>query len=514
MKDRTVVNRRIARNTFLLYVRMVLLMFIGLYTSRVVLKTLGVSDYGIYNLVGGFVAMIAYMNTVFVASTQRFLSFSLGENDEDNVVRVFCSSLTVHLILAFAIIVIAETVGLWIVNSQLVINPSRMYAANWVFQCSIMSLLFTIFGIPFNACVVAHEHMSVYAYISIFDAISKLLIAYALSYVQTDKLILYAFLLVVVSLVDVLLIWIYCKKKFQECKFCLILDKKIISRMSSYAGWTAVGTMGFTFKDQALNIILNIFFGTVVNAARGISIQVSGIVNQFATNFFMAVSPQITKQYASGNIDGSCRLVYSSAKFAFFLLAIIVVPIFINIDFILHAWLDVVPEYTSQFLQIVLIATLIGSLSTSTTTAIQATGKIRNFQIGISLIFLLELPIAYFLLSKGFKPYWAAMPSIATQTIGVFFRFYILRKQVTSYDYRYFMYSVVSRSILIVGLCFACMVYIARSFDTCLTTFVFTSLISLFLMSFAIFYCGLNLNERRYILEYIRKIIHKLIHKQ
>lgn len=509
MEDKEIVNKRIARNTFLLYVRMILLMFIGLYTSRVVLKTLGVSDYGIYNLVGGFVAMIAYMNTVFVASTQRFLSFSLGENDENNLVRVFCSSLTVHLILAFAIVVIAETVGLWIVNTQLVIDPSRMYAANWVFQCSIMSLLFTIFGIPFNACVVAHEHMGVYAYISIFDAISKLLIAYALWYIQIDKLILYALLLVVVSFVDVLLIWTYCKKKFPECKFSLIWDKKIISKMSSYAGWTAVGTMGFTFKDQALNIILNLFFGTVVNAARGISIQVNGIVNQFATNFFMAVSPQITKQYASGNIDGSCKLVYSSAKFAFFLLAIIVVPIIINIDFILRVWLDVVPEYTSQFLQIVLIGTLIGSLSTSTTTAIQATGKIRNFQIGISLIFLLELPIAYLLLFKGYKPYWAAMPSIVTQTIGVFFRFYMLKQQVASYDYRLFMYSVVFRSFLIVGVCFACMVYISRSFEVCLTTFVCTSLISLSLMSVAIFYCGLSCNERQYVLNYIRKIINK-----
>ena len=403
MDNKISINKRIAKNTLLLYLRMLLLMIVGLYTSRVVLLAIGISDYGIYNVVGGFVSMIAYVNTVFVAATQRFLSYSLGENDKDKLKKMFCTSLTVHLVLASVIFIIAETLGLWVVNTQLVIEPARSVAANWVYQCSVLSLMFTIAGMPYNACIVAHEHMNVYAYISIFDAVAKLAVVFALWFINTDKLILYAILLVGVSIVDVAFVRYYCRKYFEESHYAFLLDKRLIKKMASYAGWTAIGTLGFTFKDQVLNIILNLFFGTFVNAARG----------------------------ASGNIEGSIKLVYSSAKCAFFLLSIIIIPFSINMDFVLKLWLGIVPNYANEFLQIILISTLIGSLSISTTTAIQATGNIRNFQLGISLIFLCELPVAYLILSRGYSPYCAALPSIVTQFIGVFFRFYILTRQVS-----------------------------------------------------------------------------------
>ncbi|WP_288785262.1 lipopolysaccharide biosynthesis protein [Bacteroides acidifaciens] len=507
MNDNTSINRRIAKNTLLLYLRMILLIAVGLYTSRVVLKTLGISDYGIYNVVGGFISMIAYMNTVFVAATQRFLSYSLGQNDELHLKRVFCTSLTVHIFLAFVILLLAETFGLWIINTKLIIEPSRLVAANWVYHCSILSLLFTIIGVPYNACIVAHEHMNVYAYISIFDAVAKLIIVYVLCFVDCDKLILYSLLLVCVSIIDVLLFQVYCRKKFEECHFIFLLDGKMIKKMTSYAGWTAIGTLGFTFKDQAFNIILNLFFGTVVNAARGVAVQVNGIINQFASNFFMAVSPQITKQYASGSIDRSISLVYASAKFAFFLLSIIIIPFSINMNYILEIWLDIVPNYTNEFLQIILISTLIGSLSTSTTTAIQATGNIRNFQIGISIIFLCELPIAYLLLLNGYNPYYAAVPSIVTQFIGILFRFYILNKQVKGYNFKYFMVSVVFRSLMVIGICFMLMHYIAAFMKPCLVTLISTSVVSTIFTFLMIFFLGFNVRERQIAKTYIEKIV-------
>lgn len=509
MDNKISINKRIAKNTLLLYLRMLLLIIVGLYTSRVVLLTLGISDYGIYNVVGGFVSMIAYMNTVFVAATQRFLSYSLGENDKDKLKKMFCTSLTVHLILACIIFIIAETLGVWVVNAQLVIDPTRTISANWVYQCSVLSLLFTIVGIPYNACIVAHEHMNVYAYISIFDAVAKLVVVFALWLIDADKLIMYSILLVGVSIIDVAFVCFYCRKKFNESHYEFLLDKQLIKKMTSYAGWTAIGTLGFTFKDQVLNIILNLFFGTVVNAARGVAVQVNGIVNQFASNFFMAVSPQITKQYASGNIDGSIKLVYSSAKFAFFLLSIIIIPFSMNMDFVLKLWLGIVPNYASEFLQIILISTLIGALSTSTTTAIQATGNIRNFQLGISLIFLCELPIAYFMLSKGYSPYCAALPSIVTQLKILFFRFYILTKQVPGYSFKYFIYSVVLRSMLVIGGCFAIAHYVIGFMEPCLMTLLNSSIVIIFFTSLVIYLGGLNNDEKQVAKNYLQSFFKK-----
>lgn len=509
MDNKISINKRIAKNTLLLYLRMLLLMIVGLYTSRVVLLAIGISDYGIYNVVGGFVSMIAYVNTVFVAATQRFLSYSLGENDKDKLKKMFCTSLTVHLVLASVIFIIAETLGLWVVNTQLVIEPARSVAANWVYQCSVLSLMFTIAGMPYNACIVAHEHMNVYAYISIFDAVAKLAVVFALWFINTDKLILYAILLVGVSIVDVAFVRYYCRKYFEESHYAFLLDKRLIKKMASYAGWTAIGTLGFTFKDQVLNIILNLFFGTFVNAARGVAVQVNGIVNQFASNFFMAVSPQITKQYASGNIEGSIKLVYSSAKCAFFLLSIIIIPFSINMDFVLKLWLGIVPNYASEFLQIILISTLIGSLSISTTTAIQATGNIRNFQLGISLIFLCELPVSYLILSRGYSPYCAALPSIVTQFIGVFFRFYILTRQVSEYYFKYYAFSVVLRSMLVVGGCWVIVNYTIGNPKPGFLTLLGSSIAIIAFMFLVIYLLGLNKNERKALNSCIRRIAKK-----
>ena len=294
-------NKRIAKNTLLLYFRMLLTIVVGLYTSRVVLNTLGVNDYGVYNVVGGIVAMLSFLNSALTAASQRFIAFELGRGDLSKLKKIFCTSVTIHATLAAIIFVIAETVGLWFVNTHLNIDADRMVAANWVYQFSIFTFMLTVLSVPYNSCIVAHEHMNTFAYISILEVTLKLLIVYLLLVINYDKLITYGILVFAVALVVRLTYGIYSKRHFEECTYHFSFDKQLFKEMFSFAGWSVVGNLGFSFKDQAANIILNLFFGTVVNAARGIALQVNGIISGFSTNFMMALNPQITKQYAAGN---------------------------------------------------------------------------------------------------------------------------------------------------------------------------------------------------------------------
>lgn len=502
-------NNRIAKNTLLLYIRMFVTMAIGLYTSRIVLQTLGVNDYGIYNVVGGFVAVLAYANSVFVSATQRFLSFSLGKNRKEDVSRVFSTAVTVHYILGVIVLLLAETLGLWFVNTQLNIDEGRMVAANWVYQCAVISLFLNIVSVPYNSSIIANEHMDFFAYVSIFEALAKLGAVYMLCVLPFDKLIINAVLWALIAIVVRYVYIIYCKKKFPECSYHFIWDKSLLKKMSSYAGWTAVGTLGFTFKEQFFNILLNIFLGTAINAARGIAMQVSGIVNQFASNFFMAVQPQITKQYASGQIDRSRKLVYSSAKLVVCLLSMVAIPLILNLDYLLELWLVKVPQYTCEFLVIILVSTLIGSFASPVTTAIQATGNIRNFQIGVAIIFLLELPIAYILLSNGYEPYLAATPALATQAIAVIYRFFILHRLVDGYSsIRYFI-NVVARTAAIIGISFVINYAIHSQFSQSFMLLVWSSLLSAIITGVLVYSFVVSREERMMINGMIAKVLHK-----
>lgn len=378
-------NKRIAKNTILLYLRMLLTIVVGLYTSRVVLNTLGVSDYGVYNVVGGIVAMLSFLNSALTAASQRFISFELGRGDKDKLKTIFCTSVTIHAILAIIIFIIAETVGLWFVNTHLNIEPTRMTAANWVYQCSILTFMLTIVSVPYNSCIVAHEHMNAFAYVSILEVILKLLIVFLLLVINYDKLITYGILVLCVAFIIRLIYGLYCKRHFEECTYHFIFNKTLFKEMFSFAGWSVVGNLGFSFKDQVANVILNIFFGTVINAARGVALQVNGIISGFSSNFIMALNPQITKQYATGNIQNSMNLVYAGCRYSFYLLALVSIPVIINMDYILKLWLYNVPEYTSEFLKLALVAALINSIAQPLVTALQATGKIKIFQISICI---------------------------------------------------------------------------------------------------------------------------------
>ena len=505
-------SKRIAQNTILLYFRMFITMAVSLYTSRIVLNVLGISDYGIYNIVGGIITIASFLNSAMVAASQRFISFELGRGDIKRLNNVFCTSVNIHLLIALIIVIIGETIGLWFVNSQLNIPEDRMVAANWVYQFSILTFIFTIISVPYNSCIVAHEHMKVYAYISIFEVIMKLVIVYALLISTFDHLILYSILLSLVSIIIRCIYSIYCNKHFKECKYHKKIDKNLTLKMFSFAGWSVLGNMGFTFKDQISNIILNIFFGTTINAARGIGLQISNLINTFSTNFTMALNPQITKQYAAGNLYESRKLVFTGARLTFFLLSIISIPVIINIDYILKIWLGTVPKYTSEFMILSIITCLLYSLSSSITTAIQATGNVKVFQITISIIMLSELPVDYLLMKLGYKPYYIMFPTIATYSIAIFFRYLILKRLVPNYKFKPYFFDVVLRCLLVFSICIIISVFIRYRFNDTFISLIVTSVISFLITGVIIFYGGLKRNEQYIILEKVKIALAKYQH--
>lgn len=498
-------NKTIAKNTIMLYMRMLLMTFVGLYTSRVILSELGISDFGIFNVVGGFVSMLAYLNTVFIDASQRFISVALGKNDNNVVRKTFSTSLSIHFIIATIVFVAAETVGLWFVNTKLNIDPNRMYAANWVYQCTILSLLFTIINIPYKSMIVAKEHMHIYAYVSVIEAIMKLAIVYMLQLVSYDKLIVYSVLYLCVSIVLPLWYMIYSKKNFSECSFSLTKDKGVFKEMMSYSTWVIVGNLGFTFKDQFSNIIINVFCGTIVNAARGIAGQVNGLVTSFANNFLMALSPQITKQYSSGNSTRSFILVCRGAKYAFYLMAIITIPILVNIDFLLNLWLKEVPLYTSSFVTITLIASIFYASSKTLTIAIQAGGDIKYFQIGISIIMLLELPIAYIFLKLGYKPYYAMLPAIFTNIVGILYRLYIAKKTISFHLVKEYLIEIFIKCTPIITIGIVVSLFIGSLINNVVICFFITSIFSVLFTCILIYLFGLDSFEKEFVKSHVKQ---------
>ena len=504
-------NKRIAKNTLLLYFRMLLTIVVGLYTSRVVLNTLGVSDYGVYNVVGGIVAMLSFLNSALSAASQRFLAFELGRGDLSRLRKIFCTSVTIHVALAVIIFIIAETIGLWFVNAYLNIDADRMVAANWVYQFSIFTFMLTVVSVPYNACIIAHEHMNAFAYVSILEVTLKLLIVYLLLVINCDKLITYGILVFGVALIVRLTYGIYCKHHFRECSYRFAFERHLAKEMFAFAGWSVIGNIGFTFKDQWANIILNLFFGTTVNAARGIAMQVNGILLNFSNNFMIALAPQITKQYASGNKTQCIQLVYAGSRYSFYLLTLVAIPVIINTDYILNLWLGIVPEFTAEFMQLSLIASLINSMAIPLVIAIQATGQIKVFQIIICMIMLCELPLAYLILYFGGSPYMAMCPTVFVTFVGLFARFLILKRLVPRYDLKYFTFAIVVKNLSLGFLCFCFSSFIHRMLGGGLFAFVSSSAISCFIVLIVFYSLGLTVSERMVVRKKMKsKLLHML----
>lgn len=398
MSDNSQNNKRIAKNTLMLYIRMFFIMAVSLYTSRVILNTLGVEDYGIYNVVGGVIAMLSFVNSSLSGAGARFITYSLGQGNEEEQKQVFSTVLLIHYILAIFIIIISETVGLWFVCDKLVIPENRMVASMWVYQCSIITSVISIISAPFNSLIIAYERMSVFAYITILEVILKLMIVLLLVYMPFDKLIIYAILLMLVQVIIRFTYTSYCKRKFIETSTKIIFYPKLLKQIASYACWTLNGNLAIVANTQGINILLNLFFGPAVNAARGIAVQVQSAIMSFVSNFQMAINPQIIKSYATNEIQYMHMLIIQSTKYGFYLVLLIAFPVVFCIKPILQLWLGIVPQHTDSFIVIMLIVGLITPMSVALINAIHATGDIKRFQILEGTSLLLTLPIAYFLL--------------------------------------------------------------------------------------------------------------------
>lgn len=401
-------NKRIMKNTILLYGRMIFMMAISLYTSRVVLSVLGVVDFGIYNVVGGIVIVLSFLNTSMAGATQRFLNMELGKRDFLSLKKVFATSIVIHMGIAFLVLILAETIGIWFLNTHMTIPLDRLTAANWVFQFSVISFLVTILAVPFNAAIIAHEEMTAFAYISIIEAILKLLIVYLLVVIPIDKLIMYALLMVLVSTGISLSYCLFCTNKFNECKgISLQYDKYYMSKMLGFSGWTVVGALGSISHTQGVAIVMNMFFGVTVNAALGIANQVTNAVNQFVTNFMIALNPQIVKTYAANELDSMHLLMKRGARMGISLVAFFAVPLIVETPVILNIWLKEVPEYTVTFIRIILLTSICNAYAQPLSTAKAATGKIKQYQIVLTTLGLLHLPLAWMAFVMGGSPFWA-----------------------------------------------------------------------------------------------------------
>ena len=394
-------NKRIAKNTLILYFRMLLTMVIGLYTSRVVLQTLGFSDFGLYNVVGGFVSIFSVLNHTLASGTQRFLSMAIGKNDMSNLKVVFSNALTLHLGIAVIIFVLGEGFGTWFVYTQMNIESERLYAALWVFQFSLLASLIQIIQVPFMSALIAHEKMNIYAYISIFDVTMKLLIVFLIQVSTADKLILYALLILVVHLMSASLYNYFTRRDYMECRFSLGWNKTILKEMTSFSGWIVIGMTGATLQGQGINVLLNIFYGAVVNAARGIAFQVNNVLQQFSNNFLTAVNPQIIKLYANNEMENCFRLVFMSAKLASILLIIIMMPMFVDIDFILQLWLGDYPYYSAAFIRVVFVQSIMAAVIRPVIILTHAVGKMKMPNLIGGGALLLAVPFAYIVYMCG-----------------------------------------------------------------------------------------------------------------
>lgn len=466
MLDNSVNNKRIAKNTLFLYLRMIVVMGIGLYTVRAILDLLGVVDYGIYNVVGGVVGMFSFLNGTLSTSSQRYFSIELAKGDTKRLNQWFCLNITTFSIFILIFLVIAETVGLWFVNTKMTIPEERMFAANVVYQLSIVSFCVHFFNIPYNALIIAHEKMSAFAYISIIEAVAKLVIVYILSIISWDKLIVYGILMFLTSCGITTSYIIYNRTHFRESKYHFYWNKKEMAELLGFSGWHFLGTFSVVIRSQGINILLNLFFNPAVNAARAVASQVYHSISQLSNNFFTAVKPQIYKSYAAGENKALYKLILRSTIMCSFLVSILIFPILANTPYILGLWLKKVPDYAILFTQLILINGLIDSTNGPTIAPALATGKIRNYQIVVSLLNILNLPISFTVLKLGADPTSTIIVSIVLSFITALVRAYLLQSMI-GFPFKHYLLLFVKLTLassLIWGVIYFTMYNCAESF--------------------------------------------------
>lgn len=460
------INRkRIVKNTGLLYFRMLLTMLVSLYTSRIVLNVLGMEDFGIYGIVSGVSIFFTFLNSAMSGSTSRFLTFELGRNNRERLQRTFSAAFSIHLLIALLIIILGETLGLWIFENTLNIPEERMHAARWVYQLSIFLTAANILRVPYNAIIIAHEKMSFYAYTEILYVLMKLGIVYILLIGNIDKLILYAILMFTVTLLLLLIYIVYCLRKFEECRLKLVRDKEILYPMLKFSIWDTFGSMGGMARTQGVNFLLNIFFGTIFNTANSIANQVQGTIMTFANNVLTAVRPQIVKTYAVGEFENTRYLVFNTSKFTYLLLLALSLPLALEMDYVLTLWLGAVPDYTVLFCQLSLTFNLFYSMTLPMINAIHATGKIKWSNLINGTIYVLVLPVTYLAFSKGAAPELPYIINIASVILTLFTNMVILKKNMPVFQVKSFVINVLLLCLLITILVAILTLFVQYFFD-------------------------------------------------
>lgn len=495
--DTKSTSKRIAKNTGVLYIRMLFLMAVGFYTSRVILQALGVDDFGTYNVVGGFVAMFAVLSKSLSSAASRFLNYEMGRGNKDNLKKVFATTVNIQVVLAIIIAIFCEAVGIWFVNNKMVIAPDRLYAANWVFQFSVFTFCSNLLTVPYNAAIIAHERMKAFAYVSIFEGIAKLAISFAVMISPIDTLIFYSALICLLQFSIQMMYVAYCKKHFEECTYSFIYDKPLMKEVFSYSGWNFIGTASSTLRNQGGNILINLFFGPSVNAARAVANQVLHAVDGFAHNFMIAIKPQITQNYASGNYEYMMTLVFKGSRMTYYLLYTLSLPILLNTEYLLDLWLDKVPAHAVLFVQLTLIFTMLEHISGTLITAQLATGKIRNYQLVVGGIQMMNLPISYAVYLLGGFAESFLLVAILCGIGCLCARLYMLRPMIGLKISRFvkevlFNLAVVTCVSLILPVILR--YYMSESF----VAFVCVSLVAVSSALLSIFFVGMDNSERKY----------------
>ena len=498
-------NKRIAKNTVFLYLRMILVMGVTLFTSRIVLQALGVEDYGLYNAVGSIVVMFAIINNMLSSGTSRFLTFELGRGDKEKLKKTFGASFAMHSAMAILILLLAETVGLWFLNEKMVIPADRYVAANWLYQFSIVTCMLSLTQIPYNATIIAHERMGVYAWVGVVEVTYKLAIVYFLLYAPVpDKLILYGALYMLWNVGVQVFYRFYCHKNFEEASITIVKDKSLYKKMLSFSLWDTIGAFCATGNSQGANILINLFFGVTVNAARGVSYQVENAVTQFSNNFMTAVKPQITKLFAQERYEEFFKLIFDSAKFSYFLLFIIELPIFLEIDYILSIWLVEVPPYTAMFIRYISITRLIRALNTPVMYGVHATGNIKwmNLLSGGQSV-LLTLPVTYILYKMGLPPQSLFWVIILTCFLGNFFEDICLKKNL-DFSILKFSKEVYLKSAMLSLLASIPAVGIVLLLDPSFLRLIITTIVSVASVIIVVFYLGISQEMREKVIYVVK----------
>ena len=422
--NQTEKTKRIAKNAVLLYIRMVVTLIITLFTSRIVLKSLGIDDFGLYNVIGGVVTLFAFLRSSMSSSTQRFLAYEMGSSTADNLRHVFCVCLTTHILLALVLFALAETIGLWFLNTHINIPVGREEAANWIYQFAVLSLCMNMVSLPYDADIVSNERMGYFAFLSILDAVLKLAIAYIVLYTKGDNLILYGALMMGISALNLFLNWIYCRMKFAETRFSFFWNKAMFLRIFSFSGWTIYGQLAVVGSNQGTNILVNIFHSVAANAAMGVGHQVNSALTGLVSNFQTAFKPQITKSYASGDYEYLTSLTNYASKISFFLLFLVSLPIILNIEWVLQLWLERVPAHAGELCIVFIIASLCNAVSAPLWMNIFATGRVRNYQLGLSAAYVAELIAVYVLFRMGYPLVVGVSMKAVLNFVVVFVRLY------------------------------------------------------------------------------------------